>query len=121
MAVSKAEFFEIAARPLKETVVSIAGKEYKLRELSEDAGAEYEAAMYDAKGKFILKNARKALIAKMLIDDEGNYIVDDVAQLATMPRSLAGALYSECLKLNSFEESEIKDIIKNSEGVEGNE
>lgn len=119
MAVSKEQFFQIIAEPLRESRVTINGNEYRLRELNEEEGTKYELALYDAKGNWIGTNTRKALIAKMLIDDEGNTIVDSPDQLSAMPRGLAGALYSECLKLNRYEDKEIKDMIKNSEGVEG--
>lgn len=119
MAVSKEEFFAAIAEPLRETVVTVGGRQYRLREMTEDANAEYELSLYDSKGKFVGKNTRKAMIAMMLIDDSGALIVDDVSQLASMGRGLAGSLYAECLKLNRYDDNEAKNMIKNSEGAEG--
>ncbi len=118
MSISKEEFFEVIAKPLAEKVVTIGGNDYRLREMSEEAGCDYEIALSSG-GKWDIKKARRAMIAVMLVDDQGNRIVDDESQLKSMSRALAGELYDACLKLNSYQEGEVEELIKNSEPAEG--
>jgi hypothetical protein len=115
---NKDEFFASLA-PVKESVVCVDGRNYRLREMTEDAGTQYELMLQDKAGKFDFSRARRAMIALMLVDDDGNRIVDDESQLKTMPRSLAGVLFEECQKLNRYDPGEVKALVKNSDEVPG--
>jgi len=117
MSISKDEFFEFIEQPLPERVIKHAGKEYRLRAMTEEAGIDYEIELSSG-GKWDIKKTRRAMIAAMLIDDNGDRICESESQLKKMPRALAGVLYAACLELNSYEQEEIEDLIKNSEPVE---
>ena len=116
---NKDEFFASLASPLKESVVCVDGRNYRLREMTEDAGTQYALMLQDKAGKFDFSRARRAMIALMLVDDDGNRIVDDESQLKAMPRSLAGVLFEECQKLNRYDPGEVKGLVKNSDEVDG--
>lgn len=117
MSVSRDEFFDIIDQPLPEKVIAFAGKEYRLRAMTEEAGCDYEVEL-SSNGKWDIKKARRAMIAAMLIDDDGERICTSESQLKKMPRALAGALYEACLELNNYQQKEVDDLIKNSEPVE---
>jgi hypothetical protein len=93
------------------------GKPFRLRELTEEEGVDYELALQDKKGKFDIARMRRALIAYCLVDDDGNRVFDDPDKLKTMRRSLASFLFQRCQALNNYDENELEGLIKNSEEV----
>ena len=111
-------FFALAARPLRTTQTTIDGEVFTLRELSEADASEMEIAMQSKDGKFEYARHRMLLVSYSLIDDDGNRIVDDWEQLKPVPRSIVGKLYEACLSLSKYDESEIKDLAKKSEGAD---
>lgn len=113
------EFFALLEKPLKESRIEIDGKQYRLREMSEDDSANYELALQDKTGKYNFSRARRAMIAQMLLDDDGNRIIENEAELKPFGRSLTGALYDECQKLNSYKDGEVKALVKNSDEADG--
>jgi hypothetical protein len=115
MTIDKSAFFSLIAQPLREKVVDVDGNQFRLREMTEEVNTQYELMLQDKKGSFDFSRARRAMIALMLIDGDGNRIVDDESQLKSMPRSLAGALFDECQKLNRYEPGEVKALVKNSD------
>jgi hypothetical protein len=119
MPLNKDEFLSWIAQPLREKVVEIDGKELRLREMSEAQRADYELMLQDKKGKPDYTKARRAMIAIMLIDSDGNRIVQHESELMSMPGGLAGVLFDECLTLNRYDKKEIEDLIKNSDGADG--
>jgi hypothetical protein len=112
------DFLALLERPLRETVVTIDENQFRLRGMTEEEGTEYELSLQDKQGNIKYENARRALIAIMLIDDDGNRIVTHESELRRLPRSIAGVLYDECQKLNRYKPGEIKDIEKNSDGAD---
>jgi hypothetical protein len=113
------EFLSMLAEPLRESTVEAAGRKFRLREMSEEDATKYELSIQSKEGKYDFSKARRSMIALMLIDDEGNRMVDDESQLKVMPRSLAGLLFDECQKLNRYEPGEVKDLVKNSDEADG--
>jgi|688.fasta_scaffold422314_2 hypothetical protein len=112
------DFLALLERPLRETVVAIDGSNYRLREMTEEQGTEYELSLQDKKGNVNYATARRALIAMMLIDDDGNRMVTHESELRRLPRSIAGKLFDECQKLNRYETGEVKELVKNSDGAD---
>lgn len=118
MSITKEEFFAIIDQPAIEKLVDYEGKTYRIRAMTEADGIEYEL-MIQKDGEWDIKKARRAMICVMLLDNDGNRIVDDEARLKGMPRGLAGFLWDECQKLNGYRPGEVDDIVKKSEPVEG--
>lgn len=116
---NREEFFASLAQPLREKVVCIDGRNYRLREMTEEQGTSYELMLQDKAGKFDFSRARRAMIALMLVDDDGNRIVDDESQLKALPRSIAGVLFDECQQLNRYDAGEVKALVKNFDEVPG--
>lgn len=116
---NKEEFFQSLSEPLREKVVEIAGRSYRIREMTEEQGTQYELMIQDKAGRFDFSRARRAMIALMLIDDAGNRIVDDESQLKALPRSVAGVLFGECQQLNRYDAGEVKALVKNSDEALG--
>lgn len=103
--------------PLREKVVTVNNCDYRIREMTEEQGTQYELELQSKDGQFDFSKSRRLLIAKMLVDDEGELIVESESELKRMPRSVAGALYEECLKLNRYDAKEVKALVKNSDGA----
>ena len=103
--------------PLRQKIVTVNGCDYCIREMTEEQGTEYELELQSKDGKFDFSKSRRLLISKMLVDDSGNLIVESESELKRMPRSVAGALYEECLQLNRYDAKEVKALVKNFEGA----
>jgi len=116
--IGKAEFEALLAEPLRTKVVIVNEKEFRVREMTESQGADYELAL-QTNGKTDMNKARRAMLAIMLIDSEGNRICESGDQLLNLPLSYASPIWDVCLELNRYSEKEIKQLVKNSEGVEG--
>lgn len=108
------QLLAVLDEPLREKVVTVNNRDYRLREMTEEQGTEYELALQSKDGTFDFSKSRRLLISKMLVDDEGGLLVADESELKRMPRSVAGALYQECLDLNRYDAKEVKALVKNS-------
>jgi hypothetical protein len=117
MTISKEEFFSEIAKPLAVGTVEYNGKQYQLRQMNEDDGAKFEL-MLQTKSGFDLTRYRRSMIAMMLIDSDGNLIVDDADKLKGMSRELAGKLFEKCQELDGYKPGEVEAIAKNSEPAE---
>ena len=117
MMINKDELDAILSQPLKEVIAEHEGRQYRLRELTEEQAVAYELELQDKKGKFDVTKMRRTMIAYSWIDSDGNRLVSDSDRLKTMRRSLAGYLYEECQKLNRYEPGELEGIVKNSEAA----
>jgi hypothetical protein len=106
---------EVLELPMQEKTVEYQGKHYRLRELNEEQGIEYELALQDKKGKFDVQKMRRVLISYCWIGPDGKRLVTDEERLKTMRRSLSGLLFDECQKLNRYEKEELEGLVKNSE------
>lgn len=118
MPANRDEFFAEIAKPLAKKVVSYAGKEYLLQQMNEETGAEFELMLQSKKG-FDMHKYRRCMISMMLVDSEGNRLVDDESKLKGMSRAFAGFLFHECTELDGYKSGEVEELIKNSEPVEG--
>lgn len=116
--VSKEEFFSLLDEPLAESVVTIAGKSYRIRELTEELGIQYELELSKS-GKFDPYRSRRAMVALCLIDGDGNRIVDDPEKLKKMKLGIINQLHDACLELSRYRKDDIEESVKNSEPAEG--
>jgi hypothetical protein len=101
--------------PMQETTVEYEGKQYRLLEMNEEQGIDYELALQDKKGKFDVRKMRRVLISHCWVGPDGERLVTDADQLKTMRRSLSGFLFDHCQKLNRYEPGELEGLVKNSE------
>jgi hypothetical protein len=99
---------------MKVEVFSYNGKEFRLRQMSEEVACEYESALMGGTG-WDYKKTRRAMIALMLVDDNDQLIIDDESQLKSMPKNLAGFLFDKCQELNGYLPGELDELRKNSE------
>lgn len=113
MAINKDAFLALCKRELKTTTVVIDGNEFRLREMSEAEGAEYELSLQDDKGKIDFSGARRKMLSLMLVDDDGNRLVDNADDLKSLSRSIAGQLFDAAQKLNSYQPNEVDSLVKN--------
>jgi hypothetical protein len=112
--VSKEEFMSILDAPLDEKVVSIGGKAYRLRELTEEGGIEYEKQLAKG-GKFDPYRARRAMVSLCLVDEAGNRIIDDPDILKKMKLGIINTLHDECLALSRYRKDDVEETVKNLE------
>ena len=122
MTISREEFAEFLTEPLREKTVSVQTakgiKEFRLLEMSEAVGAEYEIAC-QSNGKYDFAKARREMVALMLVDDNGERLVKSGDDIRALGLGRINKLWEACLELNSYSEKDITDITKNSEGAEG--
>jgi len=118
MTISKDQFWELAKRPFRETVVSFDGNEYRLREMSEADSADLEVKLQTKSGEFNYAKHRRLTVASCLVDDEGNRIVDDPEKLAGLPKTLIAKLYEEALTVNDYGIRDLESLAKKSEGAD---
>ena len=109
---------EYLSKPLREEVVEIDGHQWRLRQMTEDQGTTYELALQDKKGKIDFSKARRLMISLMLIDEEGNRVSENEADIKNLSRAVAAELFSRCQDLNAYGKAEIEDIVKKSEEAE---
>jgi len=93
------------------------GETYRIRSLSERDRTEYEVKLQDKKAGMSFDKARALLICRVLVDSENSRLLsdDDVAAVGLIDGRIASALYAVALEHNGFDESDIKDLVKNSE------
>lgn len=116
--VSKEEFFNLLDEPLAEKVITIGGKNYRIRELTEELGIQYELELSKS-GKFDVYRSRRAMVALCLVDGDGNRIVDDPDKLKKMKLGIINQLHDACLELSRYRKDDIEETIKNSEPAVG--
>lgn len=117
--VSKEVFANYIKRPLREKTVIVDGLEWRLREMSESQGTEYELSLQDKKGNIDFSKARRMMLSLMLVDENGERLSTNEADFSTLPREVAGTLFEHCQKLNSYETGEISDLVGKSETAQG--
>jgi len=94
----------------------------RIQSLNEREWAEFEMSAVASKGGIIRKrveDARRRLIALCVVDEEGHRILSnaDVPSLENLDGSVAAHLFDACQKHCGFEDNEIEDLVKNSEGI----
>lgn len=117
---SRDSFFDLIKRPLRTKEVTIEGKVFLLRELSESDSAEMEVKMQTKDG-IDWQQHRRLLVSYCLVDEQGNRIVQNPDDLKTASKSLVGKFYNECLLLGAFEPGEVESLAKKSSEVESSE
>jgi hypothetical protein len=93
------------------------GEVYRLRSLSSRERADYEIKLQDKKAGMSVEKARDLLICRVLVDESNNRMLtdDDVGAVGAIDARIASALYVCALEHNGFDESDVKDLVKNSE------
>ena len=94
----------------------------RIQSLTERQWAGFEMSAVAAKGGIIRKrveDARRRLIALCVVDDAGNRLLSDsdVPQLEQLDGAVAAKLFDVCQKHCGFEDNEIEDLVKNSDGI----
>lgn len=120
MTISKEELESWLAEPRQRKTVSIATREFVIQAMNEDDGASYEIAL-QVNGKSDFQRARREMLSIMLVDDSGTRLTKNGDALKAMPLGVANYLWEQCLEMNRYSEKEIKQLVKNSEGVEGSD
>lgn len=115
---NREDFLKVISRPLRESSVEVEGHVFKLKEMTESEGAKYELSLQDKKGNYDFSKSRRALLAMMLVDDDGNRLVESEAELANMPRAIAGVLFEAAQELNKYGKDDIEELVKNSSGAD---
>lgn len=114
---SRDSFFELIKRPLRTKEVTIEGKQFLLRELTEADSAEMEVKMQTKDG-IDWQQHRRLLVSYCLVDENGARIIKDPDELKSVSKSLVGKFYAECLMLSEFEPGEVEALAKKSSEVE---
>jgi len=124
MTISKSQFASILEKPRtyrEETYDD--GTVFRFQSWREADATEYELGLQDPKlGGVNLKSlacARRLMIAITLVDADGNRLVDNEKQLETLDKRLADWLHGHCLTINDYKQSDIEELVKNSEPVVG--
>lgn len=117
---SRDSFFELIKRPLHTKEITIEGKQFFLRELSEADSAEMEVKMQTKDG-IDWQQHRRLLVSYCLVDENGERIVKNPDDLKAASKSLIGKFYNECLLLGAFEPGEVEALAKKSNEVESSE
>ena len=94
----------------------------RIQSLNEKEWAEFEMSAVASKGGIIRKrveDARRRLIALCVVDEAGNRLLSnaDVPSLENLDGSVAAHLFDTCQKHCGFEDNEIEDLVKNSDGI----
>jgi hypothetical protein len=131
MTMSKRDaFLAMAARPLRTKDVQVGSETFTIREISEADAAEMEIRMQSKDRVWEPQRHRALLVAYSLIDENGEFILqDDVDQngkvirqnwekIRSAPKSLIAPLYEACLDLSKYDEREINDLAKKSDGAD---
>jgi hypothetical protein len=117
MTVNREQLLALLNQPLREKVVPIDGLEFKLREMNEAQGAEYELCLQTKDGDYDYARSRRELLARMLIDADGNQLVSNADELKPMARHIAGRLYEVASELNRYDSKEIDSLAKKSDAA----
>lgn len=101
------------ADPIRRTV-TIGGYDFIIQSMTEEDGSEYELMM-QTDGKFDIHKHRRSLIACMVVDEDGNRIYDNEADLKRLPIWVAGPLYEQCMDLSAYRPDDFSPFLKNLE------
>lgn len=108
-------------RRFVETVLPVSGLRVRIRSLTEREASDYQAHVFSANNdktrQARLRSANRLLIAKCLVDGEGNRIVpdDQIVALADMDWADASHLYDVCAAHSGMNNADIEALVKNSE------
>jgi hypothetical protein len=99
----------------------IFGEDYRIQSLSEREKADYEIKLQDKKSGMSTKKARALFLCRVLVDEANNRLLrdDDVDAVGEMDGRIASAIYAVALDHNGYDETDIEELVKNSEGATG--
>jgi hypothetical protein len=99
----------------------IFGEEYRIQSLSEREKADYEIKLQDKKSGMSTKKARALFLCRVLVDESNNRLLrdEDVDAVGAMDGRIASAIYAVALDHNGYDETDIEELVKNSEGATG--
>lgn len=99
----------------------IFGEQYRIQSLSEREKADYEIKLQDKKSGMSTKKARALFLCRVLVDESGKRLLGDidVDAVGEIDGRIASAIYATALDHNGYEETDIEDLVKNSEGATG--
>lgn len=116
---NKEQFKALLAKPVSTKAVEYEGATFHIKSMTEKEGVEYELSISNKDGDIDWSKARRAMLATMLVDENGNKLVDDPAELESMELGLAEFLWSECRPFARGKAREVDDMRKKSEEVQG--
>jgi hypothetical protein len=116
---NKEQFKALLAKPVSTKQVEFEGVAFHIKSMTEKEGVEYELSITDKDGNVDWSKARRAMLAIMLVDEEGNKIVDDVSEIESMDLAMAEFLWSECRQFARGRTKEVDELRKKSEEVQG--
>lgn len=116
---NKEQFKALLAKPVSTKQVEYEGQVFHIKSMTEKEGVEYELAISNKDGDIDWSKARRAMLAAMLVDDQGNKLVDSPDELGSMELALAEFLWSECRPFARGKAKEVDDLRKKSEEVQG--
>lgn len=95
----------------------IFGEDYRIQSLSEREKADYEIKLQDKKAGMSAKKARALFLCRVLVDESNNRLLTDVDvdAVGETDGRIASAIYSVALDHNGYEETDIEELVKNSE------
>lgn len=119
MTISKEKLLGLSAKRYTDKIVF--DEPYRIQSLNEREKADYEIKLQDKKAGMSYKKARALFLCRVLVDDSNNRLLadSDVEAIGEIDGRIASALYSVALDHNGYEETDIQDLIKNSEGAAG--
>ena len=116
---NKEQFKALLAKPVPIKSVDYEGTTFHIKSMTEKEGVEYELAISNKDGAIDWSTARRSMLATMLVDEQGNKLVDDPSELGSMDLGLAEFLWSECRPFARGKAKEVDDLRKKSEEVQG--
>lgn len=102
----------------------VRGGKVRIRSLTEKESQAFQMACVNTRGAGELRrdrllDANRRLIAACLVDAEGNPFVTDAqrAEMAEWDNADTSYLYDECARHTGIKQSDIEDLVKNSDGT----
>ncbi len=116
---NKEQFKALLAKPVSIKSVEHDGQIFHIKSMTEKEGVEYELSISDKDGNIDWSKARRCMLSVMLVDEQGNKLVDHPDELSSMPLALAEVLWSECRPFARGNNKEVDELRKKSEEVQG--
>lgn len=115
MTISREQLLKKTAKRYLDKIIF--GEEYRIQSLSEREKAEYEIKLQDKKAGMSTKKARALFLCRVLVDDSNQRTLrdEDVDAVGEIDGQIASAIYSTALEHNGYDETDIEDLVKNSE------
>lgn len=119
---SREMFLKPATRRFLDVDLPVSGLKVRIRSLMELEKEEFENETMNSKGNIRqdkLKNARRRLVVKCLVDGNGDVLLqpNDVDAIGHLDGVDIGKLQDECMVFCGFREGDIEALVKNSSSV----